>query len=151
MATQRKARKATPAPVAATTAPVAATTAPVAAPVAPATVQAPTTVEVPATTIAVPAVYNGVPFEALTPSQRAFATAKRPVRLAPKLASGPVLTVNPGKPYRVSTKNNAHWWEAIQRALEHDDGACPATDMVAAGACPKFVGYAVQRGWLIKA
>jgi hypothetical protein len=116
-----------------------------------ATVEAPTTVEVPATTVAVPAVYNGVPFEALTPSQRAFATAKRPVTLAPALATGPVLTVNPGKPYRVASANNAHWWEAIQRALENGAGACPATEMVAHGACPKFVGYAVQRGWLIKA
>jgi len=132
-------RKKTPAPVATV----------VEAPVA--TVEAPTTVEVPATTVAVPAVYNGVPFEALTPSQRASALAKRPVTLAPKLATGPALTINPGKPYRVASANNAHWWDAITRALETGGGAAQAADMVAAGACPKFVGYAVQRGWLMKA
>jgi hypothetical protein len=121
------------------------------APATPATVQAPTLAPVPATTVQVPAVYAGLPFENLTRSQQAFATAKRPVALAPALATGPALTINPGKPYRVASANNAHWWSAITGTLANAGGQAPATAMVAAGACPKFVGYAVQRGWLIPA
>ena len=140
MATQRKARKATPAPVAAPTAPVAA-------PVAPATVQAPTLAPVPATAVQVPATYAGLPFEALTRSQQAFATAKRPVALAPRVAPL-ALCLNPAKPYRVASANNAHWWAAVPAAVAKGNGLATAAEMVAQGACPKFVGYAVQRGWL---
>jgi hypothetical protein len=112
-----------------------------------ATTQVATTQAVPAATQAVPATYAGLPFAQLTKSQQSFATAKA----APTLgALAPVvLTLVGAKAYRVRSGNNAHWWQAITGTLA--SGPAQAQAMVAAGACPKFVAYAVARGWLVKA
>lgn len=125
------------------------TKAPVAQPAAPATVQAPTTATVPATTVAVPATYAGLPYAQLTKSQQAFATAKAPAAVAPKLAAQ-ALTLGTVA-YRVRSGNNAHWWDKCQQAMKDHGGKATAAEMVAAGACPKFVGYAVARKWLAPA
>jgi hypothetical protein len=120
-----------------------------AAPAAPSplpTVATPALVAVPATTVAVPAQYMGLPFASLTKSQQSFATAKRPVQVAPKLAAA---TLQLGTvAYKVRSGNNAHWWQAVGTALAANSGKATAAQMVAAGACPKFVGYAVNRKWL---
>jgi hypothetical protein len=135
-----KATKATKATKAAT-APVATTPASPLPTVATATIQ-----QVPATTVAVPAQYMGLPFAQLTKSQQAFATAKRPVQVAPKLAAANLQLGTVA--YKVRSGNNAHWWAAVQAALAANSGKATADQMVAAGACPKFVGYAVNRKWL---
>ena len=117
---------------------------PVAAVAAPVAVQA--TVAVPATVQAVPAMHAGIAWAQLTRSQQAIATAKGGVHVAPKLASqglvlGPV-------PYRVRSGNNAFWWAQCMQAMQQGQGVATAASMVQAGACPKFVGYAVARKWL---
>jgi len=123
------------------------------APAAPAsplpTVQTPTLQSVPATTVQVPAQYMGLPFDQLTKSQQAFATAKRPVQVAPKLAQAALQLGTVA--YKVRSGNNAHWWAACQTAMQANNGQATAAQMVAAGACPKFVGYAVNRKWLAAA
>ena len=118
-----------------------------AAPVAvPATVAVQAPVAVPATVQAVPAVHAGIAWAQLTRSQQAIATAKGGVHIAPKLASqglvlGTVL-------YRVRAGNNAYWWQQCLQAMQAGSGVATAASMVQAGACPKFVGYAVARKWL---
>ena len=112
-----------------------------------ATTQAPTLAAVPATTQVVPATYAGLPFAQLTKSQQAFALAKAPPVLPAKLAQvafalGPVA-------YRVRSGNNAAWWAQCMQAMQQ--GPATAAAMVQAGACPKFVGYAVARKWLAPA
>ena len=129
------------------TAPSAQAPATQAAPASPLpTVGTPTLQSVPATTVQVPAQYMGLPFAQLTKSQQAFATAKRPVQVAPKLAAA-TLALGPVA-YKVRSGNNAHWWACVQQALAQGNGSATAAQMVAAGACPKFVGYAVNRKWL---
>ena len=118
-----------------------------AAPVAvPATVAVQAPVAVPATVQAVPAVHAGIAWAALTRSQQAIATAKGGVHIAPRLASqglvlGTVL-------YKVRSGNNAYWWAQCLAAMQAGSGVATAQAMVQAGACPKFVGYAVARKWL---
>lgn len=128
----------------AATAPVATTPASPLPTVATATLQ-----QVPSTTVAVPAQYMGLPFGQLTKSQQAFATAKRPAQVAPKLANA--LLQLGTVAYSVRSGNNAHWWAAVQATLAKGGGNATAAAMVAAGACPKFVGYAVNRKWLAAA
>jgi hypothetical protein len=99
---------------------------------------------------ATPAGYAGVPWASLSKSQQAIALAKRGQPLAAPLQAC-TLQVNPAKPYRVVAGNNAHWWACVQTALHAGGGTAPAAAMVAAGACAKFVGYCVARGWLQKA
>lgn len=120
------------------------------APTAPATVQAMQPATVPATTVAVPATYSTLPFAQLTKSQQAFATAKGGVHLAPALAAAPGLVLG-AVAYRVRSGNNAAWWTIVQAQLAAGSGRATAASMVAAGACPKFVGYAVARKWLAAA
>lgn len=134
MASNTKGRKPTP------------TTAPAVAPTA--TVAVPTTAAVPATTVQVPAVYCGVAYDDLTASQKRFATAKAPAALPRGLA--PVALVL-GKPYRVNSNKNAQWWALCLQALTTGGGSATPAAMVAAGACPKFVGYAVKSQWLVPA
>jgi hypothetical protein len=134
MAKSAKATKATPATVVASPLP---------------TVETPTLAAVPATTVAVPAQYAGLPYGQLTKSQQAFATAKRPVQVAPKLAQAALQLGTVA--YKVRSGNNAYWWAACQQALAAGNGNATAQAMVAAGACPKFVGYAVNRKWLAPA
>ena len=116
---------------------------------APAPTQAAAPAPTQAAAPAVPATYAGLPTTALTKSQLAFATAKHPVALAPKLAPA---TLRLGTvAYKVRSANNLHWWQAVQAALAAGNGSASAQAMVAAGACPKFVGYAVARKWLAPA
>ena len=112
----------------------------------PATVAVQAPVAVPATVQAVPAVHAGIAWAALTRSQQAIATAKGGVHIAPRLASqGLVLgTVA----YKVRSGNNAYWWTQCLQAMQAGAGIATAQQMVQAGACPKFVGYAVARKWL---
>jgi len=103
-------------------------------------------VQVPATVQTVPAQHSGIAWDQLTRSQKAIATAKGGVHVAPKLSNqelvlGSVL-------YKVRSGNNAFWWQQCLTAMQNGEGKATAQDMVAAGACPKFVGYAVARKWL---
>ena len=117
------------------------------APVAvPATVAVQAPVAVPATVQAVPAVHAGIAWEQLTKSQQAIATAKGGVHIAPRLA-GQGLVLGP-VPYKVRSGNNAFWWAQCMQAMQQGQGVATAQAMVQAGACPKFVGYAVARKWL---
>lgn len=125
----------------------------VAATLAPATTQqAAQPATVPATTVAVPATYSGLPFAQLTKTQQSFATAKHAPSM-PKLAGA--LTVVGAKQYKVRSGNNAAWWQAMQAAgCATPAGATPAAlqAAVSSGAlCPKFLGYAVVRGWVVTA
>ena len=112
----------------------------------PATVDQATTVQVPATTVQVPAVYAGYDFTKLPKSNQAFATAKRPVQVAPKLA-GHVLALGPVA-YKTRAGHTTHWWAAVQATLAANGGKATPEQLVAGGACPKFVGYCVNRKWL---
>ena len=127
----------------------AAPVAPVAPVAVPATVAVQAPVAVPATVQAVPAQHSGIAWAQLTRSQQAIATAKGGVHIAPRLANqGLVLgTVQ----YKVRSGNNAYWWQQCLTAMQDGSGVATAQDMVAAGACPKFVGYAVARKWLASA
>jgi hypothetical protein len=91
-----------------------------------------------------PATYAGLPFASLTKSQQAFATAKVTPTLPAKLAQV-AFTLGPVQ-YRVRSGNNAAWWAQCMAAMQ--GGPATAAAMVAMGACPKFVGYAVARKWL---
>jgi hypothetical protein len=116
------------------------------------TVAVPTTAQVPAVAVQVPATYAGLPFAQLTKTQQSFATAKHAPSM-PKVPSA--LTIVGAKAYKVRTGNNAAWWQAMQAAgCASAQGATPAQlqDAVASGAlCPKFLGYAVARGWVVAA
>lgn len=105
---------------------------------------------VPATTVAVPATYASLPFASLTKTQQGFATAKHAPSM-PKVAGA--LTVVGAKAYKVRSGNNAAWWQAMQTAgCDTPTGASPAAlqSAVTSGAlCPKFLGYAVVRGWVV--
>jgi hypothetical protein len=107
---------------------------------------------VPATQVQVPATYSGLPFAQLTKTQQSFATAKH----APSMPKVPgALTVVGAKAYKVRSGNNAAWWQAMQAAgCASAQGATPAQlqAAVAAGTlCPKFLGYAIVRGWVVPA
>jgi hypothetical protein len=91
-----------------------------------------------------PTTYAGLPFASLTKSQQAFATARVAPTLPAKLASV-AFTLGPVA-YRVRSGNNAAWWAQCMLAMQ--GGPATAAAMVAMGACPKFVGYAVARKWL---
>ncbi len=139
--------KATPATQAAN--PLAA----IAATLAPATTQqAQQPATVPAVAVAVPATYASLPFAQLTKTQQGFATAKHAPSM-PKVAGA--LTVVGAKQYKVRSSNNAAWWQAMQAAgCASAAGASPAAlqAAVTSGAlCPKFLGYAVVRGWVVPA
>jgi hypothetical protein len=101
----------------------------------------------PATVVAVPAGHAGVAWGNLTKSQQAIANAKGGVHLAPQLAKAPALVLGQTQ-YKVRSGNNAFWWACCVAAMQGNNGHATAQQMVAAGACPKFVGYAVTRGWL---
>ncbi len=121
-----------------------------AATLAPATTQqAQQPATVPAVAVAVPATYASLPFAQLTKTQQGFATAKHAPSM-PKVASA--LTVVGAKEYRVRSGNNAAWWNAMLAAgCATASGATPAAlqAAVTSGAvCPKFLGYAVVRGWV---
>lgn len=108
--------------------------------------------QVPATVVAVPATYASLPFAQLTKTQQGFATAKH----APSMPKVPgALTVVGAKQYKVRSGNNAAWWQAMQAAgCATPQGASPAAlqAAVTSGAlCPKFLGYAVVRGWVVPA
>jgi hypothetical protein len=113
------------------------------APVVQAMVQAP----VPAVAVLAPAGHAGVAWANLTKSQQAIAQAKGGVHIAPALAKAPALVLGQVA-YRVRSGNNAFWWQCCMQAMQAQGGHATAQHMVAAGACPKFVGYAVARGWL---
>ena len=117
---------------------------------APATTQVQAPVTVPATVQAVPVTYAGLPWASLTKSQQATALAKGGVHLSPALQAAPGLTLGPVA-YKVRSGNNAAWWAICQQALAAGNGQASAASMVQAGACPKFVGYAVARKWLASA
>lgn len=149
---QAKAPKAAHATVQAPAASPLATMVGTLAPAAPTTQQAQQPATVPAVAVQVPATYAGLPFAQLTKTQQSFATAKH----APSMPKVPgALTVVGAKAYKVRTGNNAAWWQAMQAAgCASASGASPAqlSATVASGAlCPKFLGYAVARGWVVAA
>lgn len=135
---QAKAPKATPATPAAPLAAMATVLA--AQPAAP----------VPAVAVLAPATYASLPFAQLTKTQQGFATAKHAPTM-PKV--GAALTMVGAKAYKVRSGNNAAWWAAMQAAgCAAPTGASPAAlgAAVASGAvCPKFLGYAMARGWVV--
>jgi hypothetical protein len=108
---------------------------------------------VPAVPVLVPATYAGLPFASLPKSNQAFALAKRAPSM-PTLPGTAVTTVG-AKAYKVRTAHTQHWFAALLAAgCGTPQGATLAQlqAAVASGAlCPKFLGYAVNRGWLVAA